>query len=64
MLGVSIAEAPHDEPGQVTGRPAPAARAPAGQLVPMLEDLAKSADLDALHGRSMMAQQAQGVSSD
>jgi hypothetical protein len=36
--------------------------APASQLVPVLEDLAKGADLYALHGRSMMPRQGQEVS--
>ena len=60
--GVSIAQASADQLGQVAGRPAPAARAPAGELVLVLEDLAESADFDAFHCRSMIAGQGQALS--
>jgi hypothetical protein len=36
---LAITEAAHDELGQVAGRVSPAARAPAAQRVPVLEDL-------------------------
>jgi len=62
MLGIPVPKPAHDELGQIARSIPLAARAPARELVPVLEDLAKGSDFDALHGRSMIAWLAQGLS--
>jgi len=54
MLRIIFAKALLDQFDQIAGCPLPASTTPAIKSVPVLRDLSESADLDSLHGPSMM----------
>ena len=62
-MSLAITSIISDELRQVAGRPAPAARTPAVEPVASIQQVGESREIDAFHRRSMIATEAQVLSS-